>query len=358
MPTSPYATPAARWTAVQRRDAAADPWFRYAVRSTGVYCRPSCPSRPARRENVSFHASPAAAEAAGFRACKRCHPRETGPAPRLAALAARVAGLIERAARPPTLSELAAAVHLSPFHLQRRFKQATGVSPGEYARALRRRRVAADLAQSRTVATAGYAAGYGSSARLYADAGGSLGMTPGEFARGAAGLPIEMASARCSLGHVLVATTARGICAILLGDDADALRADLARRFPAARITAADRGSATLLERIVGLVERPGQAVELALDVRGTAFQQRVWQALRQVAPGETVGYAELARRIGAPRAARAVAAACAANPLAVAIPCHRVVRGDGSLSGYRWGVERKRRLLEREAGGGPVRRR
>ncbi len=270
----------------------------------------------------------------------------------------RVSRLIERAATPPTLAELAAAVHLSPFHLQRRFKQATGVSPSEYAKALRRRRIAADLGQARTVTAAGYAAGYGSSTRLYADAPATLGMTPGEFARGAAGLPIQTATARCSLGQVLVATTARGVCAILLGDDADALRADLARRFPSAKIASADRGFATLLKRIVGLVERPDQAVELALDVRGTAFQQRVWQALRQVAPGETVSYAELARRIGAPRAARAVAAACAANALAVAIPCHRVVRGDGSLSGYRWGTERKRALLEREAGGGPVRRR
>jgi len=358
MPTSPYPTSEARWAAVQQRDAAADAWFRYAVLSTGVYCRPSCPSRPARRENVRFHASAEAAEAAGFRACKRCHPRDTASEPRLSALAVRVARLIEGAERPPTLAELAAAVHLSPFHLQRRFKQATGVSPREYAEALRRRRVAHDLGTARTVTDAGYAAGYGSTARLYADAPATLGMTPGEYARGAAGLPIRAAVARCSLGQVLVATTERGVCAILLGDEAEALRADLARRFPQAAISAADRGLGTLLKRVVSLVEHPAQDAALTLDVRGTVFQQRVWQALRQVACGETVSYAELARRIGLPRAARAVAAACAANAIAVAIPCHRVVRGDGSLSGYRWGTERKRALLAREAGDGPVRKR
>jgi AraC family transcriptional regulator of adaptative response/methylated-DNA-[protein]-cysteine methyltransferase len=269
-----------------------------------------------------------------------------------------VSGLIDRADRPPTLAQLAAAVHLSPFHLQRRFKQATGITPREYADALRRRRVAQDLARARTVTDAGLAAGYGSTARLYADAPAALGMTPGEYAGGAAGLPIRAAVARCSLGQVLVATTDRGVCAILLGDDADALRADLSRRFPQASISTADRGFATLLKRVVALVEDPARGTELTLDVRGTAFQQRVWQALRQVACGETVSYAELARRIGMPQAARAVAAACAANALAVAIPCHRVVRGDGSLSGYRWGTERKRALLARESGDGSLRKR
>jgi len=355
---SPYPTPEARWAAVQQRDPAADAWFRYAVLSTGVYCRPSCPSRPARRENVRFHPSAEAAEAAGFRACKRCHPREARPAPRLSALVTRVSRLIERADKPPTLAELAAAVNLSPFHLQRRFKQGTGVTPREYADALRRRRIAQDLARSRTVTEAGYAAGYGSATRLYANAPAALGMTPGEFARGAAGLPIQAAVARCSLGQVLVATTERGVCAILLGDEVGALRDDLARRFPQADIRPAGKDLASLLERVVALVEDPGQGLDLALDVRGTAFQQRVWQALRQVRPGETVSYAELARRIGLPRAARAVAAACGANALAVAIPCHRVVRGDGTLSGYRWGTERKRALLAREAADGPVRKR
>jgi AraC family transcriptional regulator of adaptative response/methylated-DNA-[protein]-cysteine methyltransferase len=358
---SRFRTPAARWAAVQRRDPDADAWFRYAVRTTGVYCRPSCPSRPARRENISFHATAAAAEAAGFRACKRCEPREARPGTRRAALIARLCRLIETAETPPTLAALSRVAHLSPFHLQREFRQATGLSPREYGQAARRRRLTAGLAAGAPVTRALHAAGYGSSARGYAEAPDTLGMTPRQFAAGGRGLAIRFGVAPSALGQVLAAATSRGLCAILLGDDAATLRADLAARFPGATIAPAGRDFAAHLRQVVQLVDQPRRGLPLALDIQGTAFQQRVWQALRAIPAGDTVSYAALAARIGAPRGARAVAAACAANALAVAVPCHRVVRGDGSLSGYRWGPERKAELLRREGADparGPVPRR
>lgn len=346
---TPYRSDAERWSAVLRRDPAADAWFRYAVRTTGVYCRPSCPSRRARRDNVSFHDSAEAAEAAGFRPCKRCEPREATPRARRAALIGRLCRLIESAETPPTLAQLSKSAHLSPFHLQRLFRATTGLTPREYAAAARRRRLEHELSTGADVTRALHASGYGSSTRLYAEAPRTLGMTPGQYAAGARDMEIRYGLAQSSLGRVLAATTPRGVCAILLGDDDALLEAQLASRFPAARRLRAGRDFDGVLRDVVRLVEQPALALPLDLDIQGTAFQQRVWQVLRATLPGETLSYGELAARAGAPRAARAVAAACAANAIAVAIPCHRVVRADGGISGYRWGPERKRELLARE---------
>lgn len=265
------------------------------------------------------------------------------------ALVARLCRLIAAAERAPSLAELAATAGLSPWHLHRVFKAATGLTPHAWAAAHRAQRLQAELGRSPRVTDAIYQAGYGSSGRFYADAGARLGMTPRAWRAGGARAAIRFAVGQCSLGSILVARSQRGVCAILLGDDPEVLVRDLEDRFPAAQLVGGDRGFERLVARVVGLVEAPALGLDLPLDLRGTAFQQRVWQALRRIPPGRTVSYAELARRVGAPGAARAVAGACAANPVAVAIPCHRVVRQDGSLSGYRWGIQRKRALLDRE---------
>jgi AraC family transcriptional regulator of adaptative response/methylated-DNA-[protein]-cysteine methyltransferase len=347
--TQPFADDEARWTAVTRRDAAADGHFYYAVLTTGVYCRPSCAARLARRENVSFHASPAAAEKAGFRACKRCRPNEPGLAAERADAIAKACELIAEAEEMPDLDALAAAAKMSRFHFHRVFKSVTGVTPKAYATAQRTRRVRDALTERGSVTAAIYDAGFNSSGRFYAAAPGVLGMTPRDFRAGGTGAAIRFAVGQCSLGAILVAATHKGICAITLGDDPDALVRDLEDRFPKAQLIGGDKEFEQLVARVVGLVETPGQDFDLPLDMRGTAFQQRVWQALRKIPAGTTATYTEIAKRIGRPKAVRAVAAACAGNPLAIAIPCHRVVRLDGDLAGYRWGVERKRALLAKE---------
>jgi AraC family transcriptional regulator of adaptative response/methylated-DNA-[protein]-cysteine methyltransferase len=338
-----------RWLAVLARDPRADGRFVYSVRTTGVYCRPSCAARTPRRENVAFHATAAAAERAGFRACKRCRPTEAPLAERRAALVAGLCRLIEAADETPTLEALARHAGLSPYHVHRMFKSVTGLTPRAYAAAQRARRARDELARRATVTEAIHGAGYGSSGRFYEEADDVLGMTPTQYRAGGEGMEIRFAVGECSLGSILVAATARGVCAILLGDDPQALVHDLERRFAKARLLGADAGFEALVAKVVGLVEDRRVGVELPLDLRGTAFQQRVWQALRRIPAGSTIHYAELARRLGNPNATRAVAGACAANPVAVAIPCHRVVRADGDASGYRWGVERKRALLAKE---------
>jgi AraC family transcriptional regulator of adaptative response/methylated-DNA-[protein]-cysteine methyltransferase len=340
----------ARWAALRARDRAADGTFVYSVATTGVYCRPSCAARPARPENVAFHATPADAERAGFRACKRCKPDQAPLAERQAAQVAALCRMIEDADQVPTLEQLAGRAGLSAFHTHRMFKAVTGVTPRAYAAAHRARRMRGELARRATVTEAIYGAGYGSSARFYEASNAVLGMTPTAYRAGGTGAEIRFAIGQCSLGAILVAATERGVCAILLGDDPEALAHDLERRFPRARLVGADPAFERLVAQVVGLVEQPGVGAELPLDIRGTAFQQRVWKALRRIPAGRTASYRDIARRIGAPRAVRAVAQACAANAIAVAIPCHRVVRTDGDLSGYRWGVERKRALLDREA--------
>jgi AraC family transcriptional regulator of adaptative response/methylated-DNA-[protein]-cysteine methyltransferase len=339
----------ARWAAVVARDKAADGTFVYAVASKGIYCRPSCPSRRANQANVTFHASPAEAEAAGYRPCKRCRPHEaTSPDPKAAKIIA-ACRMIEKAEQEPTLAVLANAAGLSPFRFHRMFKSMIGVTPKAYTVAHRQVRVRAHLGRSRTITEAIHEAGFQSAGRFYVTANEVLGMTPKTLRAGGQAERITFAVGQCSLGAILVAASTKGVCAILMGEDPELLLQDLQTRFPKAELVGDDRTFAETIAQVVGLIERPLQGVHLPLDVRGTAFQHRVWDALRRIPPGQTRSYAEIAELIGQPNAVRAVAGACAANPLAVAVPCHRVVRTDGSLSGYRWGIERKKALLERE---------
>lgn len=341
---------AERWAAVLARDAGADGSFYTAVATTGIYCRPSCPARHPRRENVTFYDTPDEAEAAGYRPCKRCKPRQTRLLDRQAQRVAEACRLIEAAAEEaPSLMELSSAVGLSPHHFHRAFKAATGITPKAYADALRRRRVRHGLHTSDTVTEAMLAAGYNSSSRFYEGSDAALGMTPGEFREGGPGVELRFAVGECSLGTILVAASTKGVAAILLGDHPEVLIRELEAMLPRAALIGADASFEKLVARVVAQVEQPEREHDLPLDIRGTAFQQRVWAALRAIPPGDTLTYAELAQRIGSPKSVRAVAGACAANKLAVAIPCHRVVRTGGALSGYRWGVERKRALLERE---------
>ena len=339
---------AVRWDAVQRRDSAFDGVFYYSVRTTGVFCRPSCAARTALRKNVAFHASCLDAEAAGFRPCLRCRPDLPPLAERQAAAVAKACALIDASDDTLDLDTLAAAGGMSKFHFHRIFKAHTGITPKAYAAARRAARVTQQLDSGVSVTDAIYGAGFNSSGRFYADT--RLGMTPTRYRQGGTGETIRFAIGACSLGAILVAATQQGICAILIGDDPDALARDLQDRFPRARLEGADADFDRTVATVVGFVEAPNIGLALPLDVRGTAFQQRVWEALRAIPAGVTVSYAELAARVGVPTGARAVAGACAANPVAVAIPCHRVVRNDGALSGYRWGVERKRILLDRES--------
>jgi AraC family transcriptional regulator of adaptative response/methylated-DNA-[protein]-cysteine methyltransferase len=348
------AAPAAqdpRWALVAARDRAADGAFFYSVETTGVYCRPSCAARRPNPANVRFHASAAEAEAAGFRPCKRCKPDGAPLAERYAAKAAAACRLIEAAAEPPTLAELAKGAGLSVHHFHRVFRAATGVTPKDYAAAHRIRRVRDRLSTSDSVTEAIYDAGFNSSSRFYAKTDAMLGMTPTDYRAGGAGTEIRFAIAECSLGAILVARTDKGVCAIFLGDDREALVKELQDHFRNARLIAADGGFEALLAKVVGFIEAPKLGLDLPLDVRGTAFQQRVWRALQAIPAGTTASYTKIARAIGAPKAVRAVAGACAANPIALAIPCHRVIRSDGALSGYRGGVARKRVLLDREKG-------
>ncbi len=339
----------ARLAAVRRRDPAADGRFVYSVATTGVYCRPSCAARPALRQNIAFHADGAEARIAGFRPCKRCRPDEPPLAERHAAAVASACRAIDAADETPPLAVLAAAAGMSAYHFHRVFKAATGVTPKAYANARRAERLRAGLDRGERVTDAIYDAGYGSSSRFYERSAERLGMTPRAFRDGGRDTELRFAVAQCSLGALIVAASDRGIAAIAFGDDPAALVEDLQDRFPKATLVGGDAAFEETVARVVGFVEAPGTSLELPLDVRGTAFQERVWQALRAIPAGRTATYTEVAQAIGLPKAVRAVAQACAANPTAVAIPCHRVVRTDGSLSGYRWGIERKRALLERE---------
>jgi AraC family transcriptional regulator, regulatory protein of adaptative response / methylated-DNA-[protein]-cysteine methyltransferase len=339
-----------RWASVVARAAEADGSFFYSVRTTGVYCRPSCGARLPRPENVRFHATREEAEQAGFRPCKRCRPDRPSVLEQHAAKVAEACRLIQTSVSVPNLEDLAARVGLSPFHFHRVFKSITGLTPRAYAAAHRGERVRSELGRSPTVTAAIYQSGYSSNGRFYGESDRLLGMTPTDYRAGGANAEIRFAVGECSLGSILVASSERGVCAILLGDDPEALTRELQDRFPRATLIGGDAEFEELVAKVVGFVEAPGLGLDLPLDVRGTAFQQRVWQALRSIPPGSTISYSELARSIGAPRSVRAVARACAANRLAVAIPCHRVVRQDGGLSGYHWGVDRKRALLSREA--------
>jgi AraC family transcriptional regulator of adaptative response/methylated-DNA-[protein]-cysteine methyltransferase len=344
-----FASDDARWRALCTRDAAADGAFFYAVRTTGVYCRPSCGARRPNRANVAFYENREAARRAGFRPCKRCRPDAPLGAEQ-AAMIAKVCRMIESAENEPSLETLAEEAGMSRFHFHRVFKAATGVTPKAYAAARRAERLRSELQRSGTVTEAAYGAGFNSSGRFYAASKPMLGMQPKAFRAGGKDAVIRFAIGQCSLGAILVAATERGVCAISLGDDPEELLRELQDRFPKAELIGGDRDFEQLVAKVVGLVERPEQGVDLPLDIRGTAFQQRVWAALARIPAGTTLSYSELAKRVGLPSAVRAVAGACAANKLAVAIPCHRVLRNDGALSGYRWGVARKKALLDREA--------
>ena len=345
-----YSTEQARWEALVRRDRQADGAFVYGVATTGVYCRPACSSRLPNRENVRFFDTFKEAEEAGFRPCKRCNPRSLEGQEMHADAIARVCELIDEAEEPPTLAELADAVGLSPSYLHRLFKKMVGVTPKQYAMEKRLGDVRERLQTDATVTEALYGAGFGASSRFYEDITGKLGMRPSEYRNGAQGMRIHSAVTPSYLGWVQVAATASGICAIDIADSPDDLRARLRARFPKANLVEDDPNFQVLVSQVLAFMESPQDGLDLPLDVQGTAFQRRVWMALREIPPGSTVSYGEIAARIGYPRAARAVAGACAANPIAVAIPCHRVVRSDGDLGGYRWGQERKSKLQEQEA--------
>lgn len=332
----------AAWAAFARRDRAADGTFVAAVRTTGIYCKPSCPARHPHRDNVRFLADGAAARAEGFRACLRCKPDEVA---RDSRAVAEAVALIAAAEEPIRLDALAAAVGYAPHHFQRLFKRATGVTPAVYARGLRATRAADALQREGSVTEALYDAGYGASSRFYADGARRLGMAPSAWARGGAGVTIRWTVVATSLGPLLVAATDKGLCRVAFDEDAAAL----ATRFPQAAVVPGDAALAALAAEVVALVETPGRDASLPTDVRGTAFQEAVWQALRAIPAGETRSYAELAAAVGQPGAVRAAGTACGSNPLAVVVPCHRVRRSDGGLGGYAYGAERKRRLLERE---------
>lgn len=337
------------WEAGLRRDASFDGAFILAGKTTGIYCRPSCPARKPNRANVTFYATAREAEAAGFRPCKRCRPGEAALRDRQTEQISKSCRLIEGAAEPPKLAILADAAGLSPHHFHRVFKAVTGVTPKAYASAQRQKRLRDALSDGARVTEAAYDAGFNSSGRFYANANGMLGMTPSDFRSGGKGADLRFAVAKCALGNVLVAASDIGIAAIELGDDPKVLMRDFSDRFPNAKRVASDPQLGAIVADVVRLVDSADCGRDLPLDIRGTVFQRRVWEALRAIPTGTTATYAEVAERIGQPNAGRAVAAACAANKIAVVIPCHRVVRSDGTLSGYRWGVERKRKLIDRE---------
>ena len=338
-----------RWQSIVERDKKADGTFYYSVSTTGIYCRPSCGARNARPQNIQFHQTIQDAEKAGFRACKRCRPGGLSITEENAATIAKVCRLIETSEATLSLEKLARFAGMSVFHLHRTFKAATGLTPNGYAAAHRSHRLRTTLNETETVTDAIYAAGFNSNGRFYEASDKVLGMTPTSFRDGGAQTSIHFAVGECSLGSILVATSDRGVCAVFIGDDPQQLARDLQDQFPKADIVGDESGYEELVASVIGSIEKPQAGLDLPLDIRGTAFQQRVWKALQQIPVGSTASYTEIAERIGMPKSVRAVAGACAANRHAVAIPCHRVIRTDGGLSGYRWGVERKRALLERE---------
>ncbi len=348
--TKPFFTDEQRWQAVLDRDPQAEDRFLYSVKTTGIFCRVTCGARLPLRENVAFHPSTAAARSAGFRPCRRCKPEGEPLSAEWSEVVAKACRTIEESTVAPSNSALAAAAAMSSSHFQRVFKQATGMTPKVYARSVRSARVREELHRESSITEAAYNAGFRSSSRFYAGSTEVLGMTPTSYRQGGGGLVIRFGVGECSLGSILAAATERGICAIFMGDDPEALARQLQSRFPNADIIGGEQEFERWMAEVISLVESPRAGIHLPLDVRGTVFQHQVWQALRDIPAGSTATYSEIAQRIGKPTAARAVAAACAANNLAVAIPCHRVVRADQTISGYRWGVERKIQLLGREA--------
>ena len=336
-----------QWQQVMARDARQDGRFVFAVRTTGIYCRPSCPSRRPRRDSVEFFLDPRQAEGAGYRACLRCKPTEISSQAQ-AVLQARK--LLDEAEGVLTLAELSKQVRVSPFHLQRLFKRATGLSPREYQSARRMQQVKHGLRKGDDVTTALYNAGFGSASRLYEKSHQQLGMTPGAYRRGGTGVTVQYAIVPSPLGRMLVAATPRGMCAVRFGDTASELESELRAEFHAATLVRDEAALQRYTKPLLASLRGESVTIELPLDVRATAFQMKVWEKLREIPAGETRSYSEVAQGIGDPKAVRAVARACASNPVALAVPCHRVVRSDGELAGYRWGVQRKKKLLKMEA--------
>ena len=340
-----------RWSAVLSRDARFDGEFVFAVSSTGIYCRPSCPSRRPRRERVSFFQLPEAAEQAGFRACRRCHPRETRVMDPKIEIVQRVCRLIEESdGEPITLATLSKQTGVSPFHLQRTFKSIMGITPSQYAETCRLNEFKKRVRAGEAITGAIYDAGFGSSSRLYERSSSQLGMTPATYGKGGRGAVINYAIVESPLGRLLVAATHKGVCSVKLGDSDAALKADLLNEFPAAELRHDEKPLRVALEAIIKHLEGKRPHIDLPVDVQATAFQRQVWEQLQAIPYGQTFSYSEVAKAIGQEKAVRAVARACATNPVALVIPCHRVIREDKSLGGYRWGLERKKKLLEKEA--------
>ncbi len=348
--TSDFTSESSRWQAVVQRNPQSDGAFVYGVVTTGIYCRPICPSRMPNRENVRFFDNWQMAEETGFRPCKRCTPQVSNAPNTAVDAVAQACKIIEEAEQEPSLNQLADAVGLSSYHFHRLFKKTVGVTPKQYAMEKRLNRVRSNLQQNSTVTKAVYEAGYESGSRFYERATTSLGMKPSEYQKGGEGISIRYAIVQSYLGWVLVAATERGVCQIDFGDTPEILQKRLKTNFPKAKLQDNDSAFTTIIAQILAFLESPKQGFKLPLDVQGTAFQRRVWAALQTIQPGSTASYAEIAKLIGNPNAARAVAQACASNNIAVVIPCHRVVRSNGDLGGYRWGIERKRAILEREA--------
>jgi AraC family transcriptional regulator of adaptative response/methylated-DNA-[protein]-cysteine methyltransferase len=338
-----------RWVRIVARDKSADGIFWYSVLTTGVYCRPSCPSRIANPKNVQIHSTLAEAKATGFRPCRRCNPDDRSADDETAVLVAKACRLIDNSEEELSLDALATRVGRSSSHFHRLFKATTGLTPKEYADAHRAPRIREGLMKNTSVTEAIYDAGFNSSGRFYEKSKELLGMTPTQYRTGGANEEINFALGQTTLGSILVASSKKGVVAILLGDDPDKFLRELQDRFPKAKLIGADKEYEKLVAHVVGFIEAPNQGLNLPLDIRGTAFQQRVWRVLQGIPAGKTVSYAEIAKKIGSPKLVRAVAGACAANNIAVTIPCHRVVRTDGSLSGYAWGIDRKRQLIDRE---------
>jgi AraC family transcriptional regulator of adaptative response/methylated-DNA-[protein]-cysteine methyltransferase len=341
-----------QWQAVLTKDARFDGEFVFAVSSTGIYCRPSCPSRRPHRERVSFFPLPEDAEQAGFRACRRCHPRDTRAINPQVQIAQQVCRIIEENdGEAVTLSALSEKIGVSSFHLQRTFKSVMGITPKDYAETFRVNKFKQGVRKGETITSAMYDAGFGSSSRLYSSASSQLGMTPATYGKGGRGAVINYAIVQTALGSLLVAATDKGVCSVMLGDSDETLKADLLKEFPAAEIHDDEKPLRAAVKAIVEYLKHKSPRIDLPLDIQATAFQRQVWAQLRAIPYGQTHSYSEVAIAMGQQKAVRAVARACATNPVALVIPCHRVIREDKSLGGYRWGLERKKRLLEREAG-------
>jgi len=344
-----FNTDEARWNAVRASNARADGLFYYAVITTGIFCLPSCTSKLPNRANVEYFTSGDEAEAAGYRACKRCRPTAIPKAQEIEQKMIEACRVIEQNAAPIKLDDLAARVNLSAYHFHRQFKKTIGVTPRQYAAKIQSQRFHTCLESSPSVTDAIYSAGYGSSGSVYDKRQDRLAMKPGDYRKGAEGIMITYGTAQCYLGWVIVAATGRGVCAIAFGDDSETLPDQIQARFPHAQLHEGDRGFKTLIREVVDFIGDPKSTVQIPLDIQGTSFQQQVWNVLRNIKPGETLSYTDVAERLGKPKAVRAVASACAANNIAVLIPCHRVISKSGKTGGYRWGTDRKLKLLEME---------